>query len=242
MSVSPKHTAIRVMTRVPVYRALPKGALRTYAALRYHGEHSTKEQTAALVRSLGGIPTRHLSAALVAARAVFRVGEDDLLTDALDALEQRFPEAPGVHLLRSDLHTFYGRYEDALRSAERARLLHPATTSAVSRVIQLTYRVRDQAEADEVAVAAVRRFPRTAAVLWAAAKACHSPEQYSRLEEAWRASVSEPADLLKAGAPARPGGRPGAGLPETGIDLYRQAIRLIIETRPGRREVAVTRL
>ena len=241
MSVSPKRAAIRVITRVPVYRAMPKGALRTYAALRYHGEHSNQERTAEFVHSLGGIPTRHLSAGMVAARAVFRVGEDDLLTDALDTLEGRFPEAHDVHLLRSDLHTFHGRYDDALRCAERARLLSPSSGAAVSRVIQLTYRVHDHATADEVAVAAVRRFPRTATVLWAAAKTCRSPEQFSRLQEAWRSSISEPADLLKgvrqlATAAAR------AGMPEVAADLYRQAIRLIIEIRPGRREVAVTRL
>lgn len=241
MPISPKRAAIRAMTRVPMYRAMPSGALRTYAALRYHGEHSTKEQIAAFVRSLGGIPTRHLSAGLVAAQAVFRVGEDELLAEALDTLERRFPEAPGVYLLRSDVHTFYGRYEDALRCAERARLLHPATAGAVSRVVQLGYHVLDRAAADEAAVAAVKRFPRTGAVLWAAAKACDSPEQYARLEAAWRGATSEPGDLLRAVRQlATAAGR--AGTPEVATDLYRQAIRLIIQTRPPRQEVSVTRL
>ncbi|HZE38950.1 MAG TPA: LicD family protein [Stackebrandtia sp.] len=172
--------------------------MRTYAALKYLSENSSQDEITKFIRGSGGIPTRHLSVALVAARAVFRAGADDLLTDTLSTLDGRFPESPGLQEVHSDFHAYYGRYDEALRAARAGRMLQPSHAGCVARMVTYGYRVLDQADADAVAVDAIRRFPRTGQVLWAVAKLCDTAEQYRRLRAAWDSLPHEPEDLLKA--------------------------------------------
>ncbi|GAA4908671.1 LicD family protein [Stackebrandtia albiflava] len=225
---SAKQSVVRVFSRTPVYRALPNGAVRTYAALKYLGENAGGEEITRFIRKSGGIPTRHLSTALVAAKAVFRAGADDLLTETLTTLERRFPESPDVQALAADFHAYYGDYPRALASARQGRLLEPSHAGAVARMVQYGYRVLPTEEADQAAVAALRRFPVNGEVLWAVCKQCDSSEQFRRLDAAWHEEVPEPERLLKsvrqlATAAAR------AGEIEAGVDLYRRAIRLVLD-------------
>lgn len=227
MPFQAKQTVVRVLSRTPVYRALPAGAVRTYAALKYLGENSNQDEITRYIRESGGIPTRHLSTAIVAARAVFRAGADDLLLETLSVLDRRFPESSDLAALHADIHAHYGRYDEALRSARHGRMLHPSHSASVARMITYGYRVLPREEADAAAVTALKRFPRTSEVLWAVAKLCDSAEQYQRLQQTWDALPHEPQDLLKAcrqlaTAAAR------AGEVESAIDLYRQAITLVI--------------
>ncbi|MGH8875993.1 MAG: LicD family protein [Stackebrandtia sp.] len=229
MAISAKQTVVRVLSRAPVYRAIPTRAARTYAALKYLGENSNQEEITQFIRASGGIPTRHLSVALVAARAVFRAGADELLNDTLATLDGRFPESPGLQALHADFHAYHGRYDEALQCARNGRMLQPSHHGSVARMITYGYRVLPRDEADAAAVVAVRRFPRTGEVLWAVAKMCDSPQQYARLREAWESVPREdPADLLKAvrqlaTAAAR------AGELEAAYELYDRAIRLILD-------------
>jgi tetratricopeptide (TPR) repeat protein len=225
--VSAKQTVVRVLSRTPVYRALPQGAVRTYAALKYLGENSNQDEITKFIRDSGGIPTRHLSTAIVAARAVFRAGADDLLIETMATLERRFPESPELLALQADFHAHYGRYEEALSSARAGRTLQPSHTGSVARMITYGYRVLPTAEADAAAVTAIKRFPRTGEVLWAIAKLCDSAEQYRRLKAAWDELPHEPQDLLKAvrqlaTAAAR------AGEVNEAIGLYVKAIDLVL--------------
>ncbi|ADD40601.1 LicD family protein [Stackebrandtia nassauensis] len=229
MAFSTKQTVVRVLSRAPVYRAMPSGAARTYAALKYLGQNSNQEEITRFIRASGGIPTRYLSVALVAARAVFRAGADELLTDTLAALDGRFPESPGLQALHADFHAYYGRYEEALECARNGRMLQPSHAGCVARMITYGYRVLPRDEADAAAVVALKRFPRTGEVLWAVAKMCDSAAQYGRLQEAWDSLPHEdPTDLHKAlrqlaTAAAR------AGEVERACELYSRGIQLIVD-------------
>ncbi|MGH8794657.1 MAG: hypothetical protein ACRDXX_18675 [Stackebrandtia sp.] len=221
-----KQTVVRVLSRAPVYRAIPSGAVRTYAALKYLGENSNQEEITGYIRQCGGIPTRHLSTAVIAARAVFRAGADDLLSETLAVLDARFPESPDLQALHADIHAYHGRYDEALRSARKGRLLTPSHAASAARVVQYGYRVLSQEDADAASVDAVRRFPRNGEVLWSAAKLCDSAAQYRRMREAWDSKLVEPEDLLKAvrqlaTAAAR------AGEIDDAVELYKRAIALV---------------
>lgn len=179
---------------------------------------------------------------LLAARAAFRTGNDAPLEATLDRLARRHPGSGAVRLLRADLRTFQGRYEEALRYAERAAELSPGSAAAAARVVKLGYRVRPRADAEPAAVAAAGRFPRSAEAMWAAAMACDRPEQYQRIEAAWRAATGErPADLLPvvrqlAVAAAR------AGQLDDAVGWYRRAVAVLLESGQPARPVATTRL
>ena len=236
-----RQAAVRVVARRPVYRLLPPGGLRTYAALKYHGEHSGQDAVVAYLRNHGGVPTRPLPTALMAAKALFRAGQDDLLAQALTGLERRYPRAAAVRLLRADLWAFQGDYEQALSCAERADQLRP-TPATVARVVKYGYRARSREQADELAVAAVRRHPRSAEALWPVAVACASPEQYERVERAWQSRPDPtPGDLLPvvrqlATAASR------AGRLDAAANWYRQGIDLLSRAGQPAAKLAVTTL
>jgi hypothetical protein len=238
MPLDLKQAAIRVLSRHPVYRAFPPGTLRTSATLLYLGERTGADVLD--VRKLGRIPTRYLKPATIAAHTAFRSGQDDLVETTLLALEGGFPEAPDVHILWCDLHTFNGRYEEALHSAQRARLLSPTTVSAVARVARLSYRAVPAAEADQIAATAAGRFPRNNEVLWAVCKACQTPDQYERILAVWRAAA-RPVDLLRAVRPlALAAAR--TGQVDAAIGLYRDALALAWDKGKPLRKVSPARL
>jgi hypothetical protein len=227
MNPPTKQTLLRIIENRPVYRVMPPGGLRTYAALKYHGQHSPNE-LGRLVRSMGALPTRWLPTALLAARAAFRTGQDDLLETALSTLERRHAGSPDVHVLRADLLTYRGAYAEALSRVELARQLRPSSVGAAARIVSLSYR-SGAADADERAVDAVRRFPVSPTVMWPVAMACRSPEQLDRVSTAWHESVADPGGLLRvvrqlSVAASR------AGRPEAGVEFFRRAILLVHES------------
>ena len=241
MLLSPKKTAVAAVTRLPLYRLFPPGALRAFASLRYYGEHRSLQETVELIETMGGISTRYFSAAIAAARAAFRAGADEHMERALADLDRRFPEKPELHTLHADVHAFHGRDEQAYASAAHARLLEPSSAQAVHRTVKYGYRVLPHAEADTAAVAAIRRMPRTSMVLWAIAKLCDSPEQYARLRQTWESAVSEPADLRYAvrqlsTAAAR------AGEIDEAIELYLRVIAMMRDKQVPQEPANETRL
>lgn len=185
--------------------------------------------------------TRVPPTALLVARAAFRTGRDRILCDALHRLERRDPGNPTVLQLHCDLLTFQGRYEEALAYAARAADRRPASTAAAARVVRLGYRVHDRERAEQAAVAAAGRFPRSPEVMWPVAMACDRAEQYRRVAAAWRGAAGQPADLLRvvrqlAVAAAR------AGELAAAVEWYREGIMSLLATgRPAPRAV-VTRL
>ena len=225
---SAKQSVTRVLSRAPVYRAMPQGAMRTYAALKYLGENASGHEITEFIRRSGGIPTRHLSTALIAARAVFRAGADDLLTETLDKLQRRFPESPDLFALRADFLAYHGDYEAALDQANQGRMLQPSHGGSVARSVTYGYRVLPLEEADDAALRALTRSPFNGEVLWAVTKLCESSQQYQRLQKAWDDLSQEPADLLKSVRQlATAAGR--AGDIDAAVGLYASAIRLILD-------------
>jgi hypothetical protein len=180
------------------------------------------------------------TAALVA-RAAFRTARDGILEAALDRLARRDPPPTAAQVLRADLWTFQGRYGDALWAAESAALADPSSAAAAARVVRLSYQVRERADADRIAVAAVERFPLAPDVVWQAALACRTPAQYGRLHSAWQAQATDPPDLPKvvrqwAVAAVR------AGEVDAAAGLYRQAVRVLLASPGPVPPAAVTRL
>lgn len=218
--------AVRAVTRRPWYRLMPPGGMRTYAALKYHAEHSGQEEIVRYLRSAGGVPTKSLSTALMVAKALFRAAQDDLLEETLTGLERRYPEAPAVHVLRADLFTFHGRYEEALRSAELGD--RAGSAAAAARVVKLSYRTGPRRVAEQRAVTTVRRHPRSPEALWPVAMHCDTAEQYARVAQAWRERPdAAPADLLPvvrqlAVAASR------AGELEAAREWYLEAVKLLL--------------
>jgi len=225
-----KHLAIRAAVRLPAYRLLPPGATRTYAALRYHGQHPSSQRLTDFVRRIQKIPVRHHSTALMAARAAFRAGLDDLVMEALDRIAERFPNSAGQHVLRCDLHTFYGRYDDAFESAAQARRMDPHSPAPAARSVRLAYRCWDRDEADELAVATIRQFPFDPDALWAVGDSCLSEEQFHRLHTAWMTRRTKPADLLRAVRQLATAALRARQI-DTAIDLYGEAIVLLTSGR-----------
>src|SRR5690606_27413184 len=219
-----KRLAARILERYPLYRLIPVPAVRRHAATIYHSRRPW-EEFADFVRSVG-IATSRLSSGRRAAQAAFRAGYDDLLAPALTALEQRFPRSADIHELWSGLHEYRGDYDDALRSAVKARKLRPRAASAAARVVRLTYHVKDQETADSEALAVLRQFPLAPPVLSAVCRGAQTPEQFDRVHGFWRERISDQAKLTRAVRPLALGAL-RTGQVELARDLSGEAIRLV---------------
>jgi hypothetical protein len=183
-----------VVRTTPLYLALPPGPLRRTGAVLYHEERSS----AAVCRYLEGRDhggTGSYLGDLVAARAAFRAGQDDLARRLLEGLLDRFPDRADPQLLRSELATYEGDADGAVDHAATARLLAPPAPAAAGSEFRARYRTGD-ASADEVALAAVSRFPTTATVLWSAARGCSSTAQYEGIRDRWRVAADRPDRVL----------------------------------------------
>ena len=175
---------------------------------------------------------------MFAAWAAFRVGRDDLVDAILGDLMRRFPHAASVYELRSDLSAYRGEYADALRDAEHARLLEPSRPAAVSRVVRMSYAARGEEFADDVSIAALRRFPLSQSVLWAVGKGCSSTPQAHRVLKTWRDAVQDERELprvVRQLANAAVRGR----LADEASQLYRDAI---VAVNAGVRTTVATRV
>jgi hypothetical protein len=217
--------AARAVASAPLFKLLPRGAARSYAGLRYL-QDGRAEPTLAQI----GTPerVRSLPLAIAAARQAVRHGYDDLARQLLSAAEEHHPREAGIELVRADLAAFVGDVVTALEHADRARALAPSSPAAAARALQLRLLLRAR-DADDEAVEAVTRFPRSLAVLWAAGKGCHEAEQYRRLMGAWRAAA-RPVELARCVPPlATAAAR--AGLLTEAVALHLEALL----TSPGGR-------
>jgi tetratricopeptide (TPR) repeat protein len=233
-----KTLARNVATWYPIYRLMPTGSLRTYAELRYRNATSSRREVTEAARH--GRASRHLSTGLIAAKAAFRTGQDDVVDELLGDLVSRFPHAAAVYELRAELRECRGQYDDALADAERAQLLEPARATATSKAVRLTYRVRRREQADEIALAALRRMPLHQSVLWAVCKCCSSAEQAQRIVATWHEAVGDKQKLPQAVwqlATALARGR----LAEEACQLYRDAI-VALHQNPGSVEAVPPRV
>ncbi|WP_144300424.1 tetratricopeptide repeat protein [Stackebrandtia nassauensis] len=205
--------------------------MKTYAVLKYHGDHSTQDDIAAVMRKLGAIPVRYHSTAIVAARAAFRTGLDEQAESLLERLERRFPESADAAKLRAEFHAYHNRYGEALTAARHARLLDPPAAGSAAQTVKYGYHALDHDAADRNAVEMVRRFPVANSVLWAAAKACISGAQFDQLYRAWREGIAgrdeREALLLSVRQLATAAAR--GHRVEEGIALFRRAITQLHE-------------
>lgn len=226
-----KHLVAKTVSALPLYRLMPPGGFRTYAALRYRLERSSAEELTTYLESVGGIPTDWYATAIAATKKAFLAGADEVTRRALDELIAKFPDRHQPVVLLSELHSFRLEYDEALEAARRARGL-ASVPATICREVKASYRALPEPEADRVAVAAVRERPLTSSVLWAACKSCQTSEQYERLHSAWAESVRSEADLLVAvrqlaTAAAR------AGRTQAAVDLFARAIGMLFDGEPA---------
>jgi hypothetical protein len=239
MPFSVKQQLVRAMTAQPLYRLVPKGAVRTFAMLRYQAAHADHDAIVEFARAAPDAVTARFSTAMIGARAALRTANDDLLERLLANIVDRYPAEPQPYTLRADIRRFQGRYDDALSDAEMARFLAPAKSKAAALVVRSTYNAgRD--DADQVALDAVRRFPHTNSALWAAAKNCRTPEQYDRIITVWRAE-NPPDALVRAVRPLATAAARSGQVAEAS-QLYRQALAMIAERQESVTAVKDARL
>lgn len=205
---------------------MPRGELRTYAALTYLNANAECDGLARYVADLGAVPVRHLSTALPAARALFRVGADELLADCLQVLLDRYPNSAGMHGLAAEFEAFHGRPDEALRHARVAQLLEPRRADWAAKTVEYGYRSLAKPEADAAAIQALQELPSSPALALAAAERCGSPGHYAQLKAVWDAHPLAPADYFAlVDAMATAASR--ADEVDEAIERYRQAIIMI---------------
>jgi len=211
------------MRKAPIYRFIPVASVRDYAALQ-HLDSKGPDAVVDYVKETGRLPDLRPSTMRIASQAAAAAGDTDLavriskgghsalpldhfkrlLAQGDDAaverlaseMIERYPEATAPHLALSDLRAFQGDYSGAFECARRARLLSPHSSNAAAREVRLSYLLDDLASADDLALAALERFPSKADVVWAACKGCSSEAQYERLVAVWRQTVARPAHVM----------------------------------------------
>lgn len=236
-----KKAVLKAVTKFPAYKVLPPGGLRTYAALKYHSDRKNAQELAEYIDSIGGVPTRYYSVAIVATRSVFLAGADDAARDALTSLIDRFPEHVEPRCMYSEFLSFHGDYDEALQYAREARLLQPSFPRSLVREVQTAYAALDKSEADDIACAAIARMPRNSSVLWAVAKTCDDEAQYRQMLASWEEATEKEEDLLHAVRQlAHAAGR--VGLIEEAMELYRKAMRIILSGATSPKLSAPTKL
>lgn len=232
-----RHRAQQTTASLPLYKAVPAGTARTYAALHYHASNSSPDEIVAYLDDHARqLPTQRYSASWIAASAAFAVGRDEVAETLLRSLSSRFPDMADPEVLWSQLLLFRGDYPAALVRAKRAELLDPASPTAAAQALRLRYDTH-QPDADDAAIGALARLPDAPAVVWNACKYCSSEAQYRRIATTWLDALVEPDPAALeprlqnlATAAAR------AGLLDSAVDLYAQAALLRLDgVNPGRR-------
>jgi hypothetical protein len=219
-----RSAAGRVVRTTPLYLALPPGRLRRTGAVLYHEERSPVD----VCRYLAGhelTGTGSYLGDLVAARAAFRAGRDDLAHELLGMLLDRYPDRADPHLLRSELASYEGDAGTAVDHAVTARLLAPSLPAAAAAEIRARHRAGD-ACADEVALTAVARFPAKPTVLWAAARGCSSTAQFEGIRDRWRAVADRPDRVLLGVRPVGHAAARAGDLPAASA-LYAEGLSLL---------------
>jgi tetratricopeptide (TPR) repeat protein len=184
---------------------------------------------------------RHPATATLVARAAFRTGRDDILRQALHRLEHHRPDAAGPLLLRADLLTFEGRYEEALALAERAAELDPASPAAAARVIKLCDRTCDEESTTHAVVSAVTSFPRSVEVMWQVATACRTTDRYDRIAHQWQ-EVSDLRNDLPRVVRQLTSAAARAERLDAAVEWYRRATEVLLDSAGPVPRPVVTRL
>lgn len=182
-----KRIALSMMTRVPLYVFFPDGAYRDYLAIQYLNRVS-KDQIPGYLSRAGRMPTFRYSTMAMALDALEEAGDPRAIRLAAEQILAANPEMPESYLALSDIATRAGRYTEGLAQARKAWLLNPRSSRAAASVVRLGYITGQDEHADLDAVVALRRFPRSKALLWLACKYCRTREQLTRIIEVARPS------------------------------------------------------
>lgn len=179
-----KRTGLRLVNRLPLYKTLPAGKYRDYAAIHYlsraHPEHIP-----AYLSVSGRLPDWRYSSLYQSAVASLAAGDDDKTRTLADRAIELHPERAEAHLILAELDEYAGNLATAFRHAQDAWLLDPKLQDAAVKVIQLGHLTGRQTYSDDAALVALERFPRNQKLLWAACKHCDSREQLIRIRDLW---------------------------------------------------------
>ena len=189
--------AVGALSAFPVYRAMPLQEPRDALAILYLVKNASASEACRYIDNTGRIPTQRASAVLLGGRAAFQAGRDDLLDQFLVRAKSMCPGQAELAILQSDIAAFRGNYTAALRHAEHARLLAPASPDAAARSVRLHYLAADQDAANGNALNTLKRFSQSLPVLWAASKHCATEAQFDALHAIWRAGLRGARDLSR---------------------------------------------
>lgn len=195
-----KRTGFQIATKLPIYKAIPVGKYRDYAAIHYMG-HACPERIPTYLSAINRVPDWRYSSLLTSAHAMFAVGQDEQSRKLATRAAEMNPALPKPWLMLSDLETFSGNYPVAFRYAHNAWMLDPGSATAALKVVRLGYSVNDSQEADTTALQALECFPLDTQILWAACKYCYSEKQLTHIHELWRSQVKKPKHVAMAARP-----------------------------------------
>lgn len=195
-----KRAGFALATRIPVYKAMPSGKYRDYAAIHFM-RHTCPERIPAYLDHAGRTPAWRWSTLLASARAMFAAGRDDEAYLLAKQAADMNPAWPDTWIVLSDLDAFRGDHASAFKHAYHAWLLQPDLLIAAYRTVCLGYLVCSREEADHNALLALQRFPLKSKILWAACKYCQSEEQLEKIQAIWSAQVKKPRHVSLGARP-----------------------------------------
>lgn len=184
-----KRAGSQFIARVPIYRCLPPGKYRDYAAIRHLNE-SNPSLIPSYLSAIDRKPDWRYSSLYQSATALFNSGDDKRAREFAEYAIKRYPEHAETQLLAAELDELAGDYISALRHAQDAWLLQPDLQDAAAQVIRLFHLNRHQDEADAAAILALKRFPRNHKILWTACRHCESRSQLIKIRETWSRHLS----------------------------------------------------
>lgn len=195
-----KTAMLNAARRIPIYRAIPVPKYRDYAAVMYF-DATRKSSIAPYLIETGRLPQWRYSSMLVSAKNSFKYGHDDLAKKIATAMLSEYPDRNEARHILSNIASYTGDHDYAFRLAMDAWLISPRSEIAATKVIRLSHLSRSQAEADELTLTALRSFPKSSKVLWAACKHCFSSNQFDEIINWW---VSTKPTRKQRAAAARP--------------------------------------
>lgn len=179
-----KRTGSQLIAKVPVYKIIPPGKFRDYAAIR-HLMESNPSRIPDYLSATGRIPDWRYSSLYQSATALFNRCDDERARQFAEHAVHRYPEHAEAHVILSELDELAGDYPTALRHAQDAWLLEPELQDAAAQVIRLSHLSELQDASDTAAILALRRFPNNHKILWTACRHCESRSQLLCIQETW---------------------------------------------------------
>jgi len=183
--------------RFPLYKIMPAGKYRDYAAIEHIAETQDPVQLVEFVKELPAGSRQFAGSAIKSLEVLLKTGNDQLFEESIVYLLHRFPELPQFRILESEYLLFRNQVDGAFERASKAFFLDPSSSQAAAQYLQTAYSCQGIPAAHALAVKVVEKFPFSSAPMWVAAKHCDSEDQLARILSAWSRRAKAPRHLSK---------------------------------------------